>query len=150
MLTTISVLGRFVAGIASVAFVTFVLDAIHDRNTEIVVSCIGLLYCFIFVISRRIQYFGLTIFSIFGLTASTLAGEPYDQLLRSEVGLAPKRGFTVLTLLFVAVIELLLLFRLVTSLIGAGWRHIAGPIQSAIQSPYFDTLQETVQHYLGR
>ena len=53
---------RIIVGIVILAGTWFVFDNIHDRNTEIIMATIGLLYSFIFIISRRLQYFGLTIF----------------------------------------------------------------------------------------
>jgi len=53
---------RIIVGLVILAGTWFVFDSIHDRNTEIIVATIGLLYSFIFVISRRLQYFGLTLF----------------------------------------------------------------------------------------
>ena len=57
------------------------------RNTEIIMATIGLLYSFIFIISGRLQYFGLTIFSFFGRTSSYVQKIPYDHVMREEVGL---------------------------------------------------------------
>ena len=131
---------RLVVGVASVAVAWLVLDTIHDRNTEIIVACVGLLYCFIFVISRRWQYYGLSVFSLFGMTVSRLAGEPYDQTLRNEVGLPPGRGYAFVTIAFAAAIELLCAFRLFTSLLGHGWDRVAAPVHSAVDWPQLVAL----------
>ena len=78
---------RVIVGLFILAIIWFVFDNIHDRNTEMIMATIGLLYCFIFVISRRLQYFGLTVFSFFGRTSSYVQKVPYDEMLREEVGL---------------------------------------------------------------
>ena len=71
MTNFIAIVVRLVVGAAQPRRLRFfVLDAIHDRNTEIIVACIGLSYCFTFVISRRWQYYGLNAVSLFGMTVS--------------------------------------------------------------------------------
>jgi len=117
--------------------VWFVLDSIHDRNTEIIVSTIGLLYSFIFTITRRLQYFGLTIFSFFGCTSSYIQKVPYDQFLRDEAGLAASAGHLYLNVIFSALVEILCLFRLLASLLGRGWGLLSDPIHSVLHSAQF-------------
>ena len=58
-------------------------------------ATIGLLYSFIFIISGRLQYFGLTVFSFFGRTSSYVQKIPYDHVMRDEVGLRASQGFYV-------------------------------------------------------
>jgi len=140
MIKTFSFLVRIIVGVATIAVAWLVLDNIHDRNTEIVVACIGLLYCFVFVVSRRWQYYGLSVFSLFGMTASRLAGEPYDQGLRSKIGLAANPGYATITIIFAAAIELLCVFRLFTSLLGHGWDRLAAPIHTAVDWPQLFAL----------
>ena len=130
----ISFVFRFAIGAASVILAWVVLDNIHDRNTEIIVACFGLLYCFIYVISRRMQYYGLTVFSIFGVTISSLRNEPFDQPLRDEIGMAPRGPYVITSLLFTGVIELLCLFRLVGSLLGRWWDPVFEPVRAALNS----------------
>src|ERR1700729_3121827 len=77
MFSALVVLFRLVAGLVILAGTWFVFDTIHDRNTEIIVATIGLLYSFIFVISGRLQYFGLTVFSFFGRASSYVQKIPY-------------------------------------------------------------------------
>ena len=92
MFSALVVLFRLVAGLVILAGTWFVFDTIHDRNTEIIVATIGLLYSFIFIISGRLQYFGLTVFSFFGRTSSYVQKIPYDHMMRDEVGLrTPQR-----------------------------------------------------------
>src|SRR5277367_5433151 len=113
MFSALVVLFRLVAGLVILAGTWFVFDKIHDRNTEIIIATIGLLYSFIFVISGRLQYFGLTLFSFFGRTSSYVQKIPYDHTMRDEVGVpAPPAGYTFLNVLFAALIEILCLFRL--------------------------------------
>jgi hypothetical protein len=135
MVRTIALLIRVVVGVASIVVAWLVLDNIHDRNTEVIVACVGLLYCFIFVISRRWQYYGLSVFSLFGMTAARLAGEPYDQALRNEIGLTARTGYAIVTVAFAAAIELLCIFRLFTSLLGHGWDRLAAPVHAAVDWP---------------
>lgn len=123
---------RLVIGVVMLFGVWFVLDTIHDRNTEIIVSVIGLLYAFIFVISRRLQYFGLTIFTFFGRAANYVRHEPYDQILRDEVGLLNPGGHVYLNLVFAALIELVCLFRLFSSLLRHGWEPVSEPIRALL------------------
>jgi hypothetical protein len=137
MINAIVFVARLAAGLLMLFIGWFVLDTIHDRNTEIIVSTIGLLYSFIFMVSRRLQYFGLTIFSFFGRTNSYLRSAPYDQILRDEVGLPPAGGHLYLNVLFAALIEILCLFRLFSSLLGRWWNLLSDPIHSFLQSARF-------------
>lgn len=123
---------RLVSG--TVIFLTcwFVLDMIHDRNTEIIVSVVGLMYCFVFFISRRLDHFGLSIFSIFGRTVSYVNKTPYDRLIREEVGLISSGGHLYLNYIFVVLIEILCVFRLFTSLLGRGWDALFDPVNTLI------------------
>jgi hypothetical protein len=125
---------RFVAGLVILAAAWFVFDRIHDRNTEIIVATIGLLYSYIFIISGRLQYFGLTMFSFFGRTASYVQKVPYDHVMSDEVGLQTPGASTFLNVVFAALIEILCLFRLFSSLLGAGWDSFSAPIRMALSS----------------
>ena len=139
MLSALVVLFRIVAGLVILAGAWFVFDNIHDRDTEIIVATIGLLYSFIFIISGRLQYFGLTVFSFFGRTSSYVQKIPYDHVMRDEVGLQTPRSFTFLNVLFAALIEILCLFRLFssllgrTSLLGRAWEALSEPIRSVLE-----------------
>src|SRR6202021_1183954 len=141
MFSALVVLFRLVAGLVILAATWFVFDNIHDRNTEIIIATIGLLYCFIFVISGRLQYFGLTLFSFFGRTSSFVQKIPYDHMMRDEVGLRNPKASTFLNLIFAALIEVLCLFRLFSSLLGRGWDILSAPIRTALsmllQSAHF-------------
>jgi hypothetical protein len=128
---------RFVVGIAILLITWFVLDMIHDRNTEIVVSMIGLLYTFIFVVSRRLQYFGLTVFSFFGRTASYIQKVPYDDVMRDEIGLPTDGRYAFLNIVFAALIEMLCLFRLFSSLVGRGWDTLFEPLRTVLHFANF-------------
>jgi hypothetical protein len=134
MFSALVVLFRLAAGIVILAGTWFVFDKIHDRNTEIIVATIGLLYSFIFVITGRLQYFGLTVFSFFGRTSSYVQKIPYDHTMRDEVGLRTPRGSTFINIIFVALIELLCLFRLFSSLLGRGWDILSGPIRTVLDT----------------
>lgn len=134
MFSALVVLFRLVAGLVILAGTWFVLDNIHDRNTEIIVAIIGLLYSFIFIISGRLQYFGLTAFSFFGRTSSYVQKVPYDHMIHDEVGLRSPRGSTFLNLIFAALIEVLCLFRLFTSLLGLGWDTLSEPIRTVVNA----------------
>ena len=137
MFSALVFLFRLVAGLVILAGTWFVFDQIHDRNTEIILATIGLLYSFIFVISGRLQYFGLTVFSFFGRTSSYVQKIPYDHMMRDEVGLRTNRGSTFLNVIFAALIELLCLFRLFSSLLGRGWDTLSEPIRTLLQSATF-------------
>src|SRR5262245_31039865 len=110
MLRALVVLFRIVAGLVIVAATWFVFDRMRDRNTEIRVATIGLLYSFIFIISGRLQYFGLTVFSFFGRTSSYVQKIPYDHVMRDEVGLRTSHGSAFLNVIFAGLIEILCLF----------------------------------------
>jgi hypothetical protein len=140
MFSVLVVLFRLAAGLVILAGTWFVFDNIHDRNTEIIVATIGLLYSFIFIISGRLQYFGLTVFSFFGRTSSYVQKIPYDHTMRDEVGLRNPRGATVLNIVFVALIELLCLFRLFSSLLHRGWDTLSEPIRTVL-----DTLVQSAR-----
>jgi hypothetical protein len=118
MVGAIVFLARLVAGLLALFAVWFVLDNIHDRNTEIIVSTIGLMYAFIFMISRRLRYIGLTISSFFGRTASYIGAAPYGQVPKDEDGLGATSRHLYLNVVFAALIEILCLFRLFRSLTG--------------------------------
>ncbi len=134
MFSALVVLFRLVAGLIILAAAWFVFDTIRDRNTEIIVATIGLLYSFIFIVSGRLQYFGLTVFSFFGRTASYIQKIPYDDMMRDEVGLRNAKGSTFLNLIFAALIELLCLFRLFSSLLGRGWDTLFSPIHTVLNT----------------
>jgi hypothetical protein len=134
MFSALVLLFRLVAGLVILAGSWFVFDKIHDRNTEIIIAAIGLLYSFIFIISGRLQYFGLTVFSFFGRASSYVQKIPYDHVMRDEVGLRTPRGSTFLNVLFAALIEILCLFRLFSSLLGWGWDRLSEPIRMLLQS----------------
>ncbi len=125
---------RVVTGFAIICFAWFIFDKIHDRNTEVIASILGLQYAFTFLISRRLEYFGLTIFSFFGRTVSYIQKMPYDQLLRDDVGVQATGRHLYLNVLFAALLELLCVFRLLTSLLGHGWYALSEPINSLINS----------------
>jgi hypothetical protein len=137
MFSVLVVLFRLVAGLVILAGAWFVFDQIHDRNTEIIVATIGLLYSFVFIVSGRLQYFGLTVFSFLGRTSSYVQKIPYDHVMRDEVGLRTPRGFTFLNVIFASLIELLCLFRLFSSLLGHGWDMLSEPIRTLLQSAKF-------------
>ena len=137
MFSALVFLFRLVAGLVILAATWFVFDKIHDRNTEIIVATIGLLYSFIFVVSGRLQYFGLTVFSFLGRTTSYIQNIPYDHMMRDEVGVRTSRGSTFLNVIFAALIELLCLFRLFSSLLGRGWDTLSEPIRTLLQSVRF-------------
>jgi hypothetical protein len=134
MIGVLVFLFRTIAGLLILLAAWFVFDNIHDRNTEIIIATIGLMYAYIFVISRRLQYFGLTIFSFFGRTSSYVQKVPYDQMLRDEVGLRSGERYTVLNVLFAALIEILCLIRLFSSLLGRGWDTLSEPIRTLLHS----------------
>jgi hypothetical protein len=134
MFSALVVLFRLAAGLVILAGTWFVFDTIHDRNTEIIVATIGLLYSFIFIISGRLQYFGLTVFSVFGRTSSYLQKIPYDHMMHDEVGLRNPRGSTFLNIIFAALIEVLCLFRLFSSLLGRGWDTLSEPIRTVLDT----------------
>ena len=137
MIGVLVFLFRIIVGLVILAGTWFVFDNIHDRNTEIIVATIGLLYSFVFIISRRLQYFGLTIFSFFGRTASYVQRVPYDHVMHDEVGLRTPGGFTFLNVLFAVLIEILCLYRLFSSLLGRGWETVSDPIRTLLHSANF-------------
>ena len=134
MFSVIVFVVRLIIGLVMLLAVWFVLDTIHDRNTEIIVSILGLMYAFIFVISRRLQYFGLTIFTFFGQTAHYVRQQPYDHALRDEVGLHTPGRHVYLNVAFAGLIELLCLYRLFASLLGRGWGLMSDPIHAIIHA----------------
>jgi hypothetical protein len=138
----IALVVRLIVGALSVCVTFVALDAIHDRNTEIVVACIGLTYCFTFVISRRWQYYGLNAVSLFGVTVSWLDAEPFDEGTRRPLKLPTKRSFVVLSIVFAALVELLCAYRLTTSLIGHGWERLAAPLRPLLDIPQIQSLLE--------
>ncbi|RBP17140.1 hypothetical protein DFR50_10325 [Roseiarcus fermentans] len=127
---------RLVTGVAVLVASWFVFDRIHDRNTEIVVSILGLTYCFIFLVSRRLEYFGLSVFSFFGRTVSHIQKIPYDQVMRDEIGLPSSGRHLYLNVVFTALVELLCVYRLVSSLSSRGWDAVSDPINKLIASAF--------------
>lgn len=127
---------RIVVGIISISAVWFVLDTIRERNTEIIVSAIGILYTFIYQLSGRQQYFGLTVFSFLGRTTSYVRKVPYDQILQDEIGLETLGRHLYLNTIFAALIELLCLIRLFSSLLGRGWDYLSDPVHRLLQILY--------------
>ena len=137
MVSAIVFVLRLIAGVILLGAVWFVLDTIHDRNTEIIVAVLGLMYAFIFIISRRLQYFGLTAFTFFGRTASYVRNLPYDHTLGDDPAFHSRGRHLYLNVIFAGLIELLCLFRLFASLIGRGWPLLADPIHSLLRSAPF-------------
>lgn len=137
MLSVIVFFSRIIIGFFMLFVIWFVLDRIHDRNTEIIVSTIGLLYAFIFLLSRRMQYFGLSIFSFVGRTTSYVQNLPYDRLVQEETGLPVSGQHLYLNAIFSALIEILCLFRLFASLTGQGWGMLSEPINAVLHSARF-------------
>lgn len=127
---------RLIGGFIVISAIFFVFDTINDRNTEIIVSVIGLMYGFIFHVSGRLQYFGLAVFTFFGRTTAYVRKEPYDQILRDEIGLEPISRHLYLNVIFAAIIELLCLFRLFSSLLGSGWNLLSDPINHIVKMVY--------------
>jgi hypothetical protein len=123
---------RLLVGAASLVASFLALDAIHDRNTEIIVACIGLCYCLTFVISRRWQYYGLNAVSLFGMTVSWVNSEPYDDATRGQLNMPTRRSYVRVSIFFAALAELLCAYRLLTSLLGHGWERLAAPIRPLI------------------
>ena len=134
MSTLFGFLLRLIVGGASVAISILVLDAIHDRNTEIVVACLGLTYCFTFVISRRWQYYGLNAVSLFGVTVSWVTSEPFDQSTRDQLNMPRSRSYAVLSIFFAALVELVCAYRLLTTLLGHGWDRLAAPLRPLLDN----------------
>jgi hypothetical protein len=128
--------GRAVVGLVILVLTWFVFDRIHDRNTEILAALIGLQYSFIFLISRRLDYFGLSLFSFFGRTVSYIQKLPYDQVLRDDVGVSARGRHLYLNVLFAALIELLCVFRLFSSLVGYGWQTLSDPLHNLIATAF--------------
>jgi hypothetical protein len=122
----------------ALSVVWFVLDKINDRNTEIIVSTVGLTYAFIFLISRRLQWPNCFLF--LWRTTAYIHKVPYDQILRDEAGLQPVSRHLYLNVIFAALIELLCLFRLFSSLLGRGWGLLSDPLHRLLQTPHFRRL----------
>lgn len=135
MANVLGLIVRVIVGAISVIAAFLVFDAIHDRNTEIVVACLGLSYCFTFVISRRWQYYGLNVVSLFGMTVSWLSAQPFDEAVRSRVNMPTARSFVIVSIAFAALVELLSGYRLLTSLLGHGWDRLAGPLRLLFDHP---------------
>ena len=57
--------------------------------------------------------------------------------MRDEVGLRSPQGSTFLNVIFAALIEILCLFRLFSSLLGRGWDTLSEPIHALLQSANF-------------
>jgi len=131
----LSVPVRLIVGLACVLAALLVLDAIHDRNTEIIVAILGLFYGFVFVISRRWQYYGLNTISLFGVTASWLDSAPHDQSTRERLNMPLRRSYVVLSIFFASVVELLCAYRLLTTLIGHGWDRLSAPLHLVLNLP---------------
>jgi hypothetical protein len=138
MSNVLALIARLILGVASILIAFLVLDNIHDRNTEIIVACLGLGYCFNFVISRRWQYYGLNAVSLFGMTVSWVSAEPYDHATRQPLNLPMKRSYVVVSIFFAAVVELLCAFRILMSLLGHGWDRLATPLHALLHWPLAD------------
>lgn len=124
---------RFIGGLIILFGVFYVFDKINDRNTEIIVSIIGILYVLVVQLSGRQQYYGITAFSFLGRTTSYIRKVPYDQILRDEIGMESLGQHLYLNIVFAALVELLCLIRLFSSLLGSGWNLLSDPIHHFIQ-----------------
>ena len=76
-------------------------------------------------------------FLFFGRTSSYVERIPYDHVMRDEVGLRTPGSYTVLNVLFAALIEILCLYRLFSSLLGRGWDILSEPIRALLHSANF-------------
>jgi hypothetical protein len=135
---SMSVLLRIVVSLAALLCAWATLDQIHDRATEIVVSCIGLVYCLLAVVSRRWQYFGPSLLALLGAAAARGRNEPYDMALRDEAGLRIGRGLIFVTQFGLAALAALCAFRLAASLGGPGWERLSAPLRDALTSPWLE------------
>ena len=91
-----------------------------------VVACLGLSYCFTFVISRRWQYYGLNAVSLFGMTVSWVDSEPRSGDAQPAQP-ADEARLCRVSIVFAALVELLCAYRLLTSLLGHGWSGRRAP-----------------------
>jgi len=57
--------------------------------------------------------------------------------MHDEVGLRTPGGYTFLNVIFAALIEILCLYRLFSSLLGRGWETLSEPIHALIRSANF-------------
>lgn len=57
--------------------------------------------------------------------------------MRDEVGLRTSGEYTFLNVLFAALIEILCLYRLFSSLLGRGWDTLSEPIRTLLHSAHF-------------
>ena len=57
--------------------------------------------------------------------------------MRDEVGLRAPGGYTFLNVLIAALIEILCLYRLFSSLLGRGWEALSLPIHTLLHSANF-------------
>ena len=57
--------------------------------------------------------------------------------MRDEVGLRAPAGFTFINVLMAALIEILCLYRLFSSLLGRGWETLSGPIHALLRTANF-------------
>ena len=137
MISLFVFIGRVVVGAITLAAFWFVFDTIHDRNTEVIVSCMGLLFAFIFMFSSRAQIFRLSVLSFLEQTAAYTQKLPYDDLTRDDIGSVLRGKRLYLNVIFAALVNMLCLYRLFSSLIGSGWGLLADPVHSALQSGLF-------------
>ena len=68
------------------------------------------------------------------MTASYVQRIPYDHVMRDEVGLRAPGEYTFLNVLFAALIEILCLYRLFSSLLGRGWDTLSELIRALLHS----------------
>ncbi len=57
--------------------------------------------------------------------------------MHDEVGLRTPGGYTFLNVLFAALIEILCLYRLFSSLLGRGWDTLSEPVRTLLHSANF-------------
>jgi hypothetical protein len=130
-------IGRVVVGAITLAALWFVFDTIHDRNTEVIVSCMGLLFAFDFMFSSRVQVFRLSVCSFLERTAAYSQKLPYDDLTRDDIGSVLRGKRLYLNAVFATLVNMLCLYRLFSSLLGFGWSLLADPVHSVLQSGLF-------------
>ena len=105
-------------------------DMIHDRDTQILTSLVGLKYAFIFIASVSLEYFRPSDFWFSWRTSRYIGNVPYDRILRDDLDLQPRARHLTLNVLFAALIEILRVFRLFTLRPGHGWRIRSDPINT--------------------
>lgn len=132
MSTVGTAIWQVVVGIIALAVIWYVFDSVHERNTEIILAAMGVVYTQLVATARRQRSFVVISLYFFGRLWARMGDEPYDEAAATRsIKTIARLGN--LEAFFLVLIELLCLYRLFTSLSGHGWNILSDPLRTFVE-----------------